>query len=89
MLIGFAVLAVTTRIQTYVFEHRVLSTLSAMSTLQIGQTSKYEALQRIPGLKPGAGPYGGRCDADECLWTGVGNSTISDVIFLPIAKTHE
>lgn len=59
-----------------------------MSTLQIDDTSKAEALHRIPSLRPSTGPYGGRCEADECFATAISNSRISDAIFIPVATTH-
>lgn len=49
--------------------------MAALSTLQLGETSKAETLRRIPTLRASTtGPYGAPvCDADECFSGFVGN----------------
>ncbi len=63
------------RFQAAMYGSRIVSTVNALSSLQIGETSKADTLSRIPSLRSsGSGPYGApNCDADECFSTSVTN----------------
>ena len=67
--------AVALRVEAAVFASRIVSMVTALSTLRLGETSKAETLRRIPSLQSSdAGPYGApHCNADECFGGGVGN----------------
>jgi hypothetical protein len=61
--------AIALRVEAAIYARRIVSTVAALSTLRVGETSRAETLRRIPMLQPSAtGPYGApRCDADECF----------------------
>jgi hypothetical protein len=88
---GFAIIvvpAIALRVQAVLFERRALSVVSALSGLRVGTSSKAEALSRLPILTVyGMGPYGARCDADQCVSGGIPNSALSDAVFLRAART--
>src|SRR5580658_8882625 len=67
--------AIALRVEAAIYGSRIVSVVTALSTLRLGETSKAETLRRIPTLQPSdTGPYGApRCDADECFWGLVGN----------------
>jgi hypothetical protein len=86
--------AIALRVEAAISASRIVSAVNALSTLRLGETSKAEAVRRIPMLKSSnTGPYGAsRCDADECfsavaenglpgrlLWR-TGNDVVSDVL---------
>src|SRR5580700_2605716 len=86
--------AIALRVEAAIYASRIVSVVTALSTLRVGETSKAETLRRIPTLQPSnTGPYGApRCNADECfygfiinglprrlLWE-TGNEAISDVL---------
>lgn len=84
--------AIALRVEAAIFASRIVSVVAALSTLRVGETSKAEALLRIPTLRlSDTGPYGApRCNADECfagfvgndsplLWR-TGNAVLSDVL---------
>jgi hypothetical protein len=90
----FFTAAIALRVEAAIFASRIVSVVTALSTLRVGETSKAETLRRIPTLQPSnTGPYGApRCNADECfygfiinglprrlLWE-TGNEAISDVL---------
>lgn len=88
---GLAIIVISgiaLRVEGALFEMRALSLVSALSSLQVGTSSKAEALSRIPSLRAdGTGPYGApRCDADECVSAGIPNSSLSDAVFLRVAR---
>jgi hypothetical protein len=66
---------VALRMEAAFHGRRIISVVTALSTLRIGETSKAETLSRIPTLRPSEpDPHGGsRCDADECFSMGAGN----------------
>jgi hypothetical protein len=68
--------AIALRLEAAIFARRIVSVVTALSTLRVGETSKAEILRRIPTLQPSnTGPYGAPiCNADECFSGGVGNS---------------
>ena len=74
----FAVLvisAIALRVEAAIYASRIVSVVTALSTLRLGETSKAETLRRIPALQPSKTrnhgvPY---CDADECLSGSIGN----------------
>lgn len=61
--------AVALRLEAAIAASRIVSVVTALSTLRLGVTSEADTLQRIPALQPSqTGPYGApRCDADECF----------------------
>ena len=61
--------AVALRLEAAITARRIVSVVTAVSTLRLGVTSKEDTLRRIPALRPSkTGPYGApRCDADECF----------------------
>jgi hypothetical protein len=86
--------AIALRVEAAIYAGRIVSVVTALSTLRLGETSKAETLRRIPTLRASTtGPYGApRCDADECfsgfvanglpgrvLWR-TGNDVLSDVL---------
>ena len=86
--------AIALRVEAAIFASRIVSVVTALSTLRLGETSKAETLRRIPTLRPSnTGPYGApHCDADECfagfvgdglpgrLLRRTGNAVLSDVL---------
>jgi hypothetical protein len=83
------VTALGLRIEAALFERRAFATVRALSTLRVGVTSKAEAVARMQAVGPMTGPYGAPlCLADECLWTGIRNSRLSDAVFLPVTRTE-
>lgn len=82
------------RVEAAIYAGRIVSVVTALSTLRLGETSKAETLRRIPTLRASnTGPYGAPvCDADECfsgfvangppgrvLWR-TGNDALSDIL---------
>jgi hypothetical protein len=67
--------AIALRVEAAIYARRIVSVLTALSTLRLGETSKAETLQRIPALQPSqTRGYGApHCDADECLSGFVAN----------------
>ncbi len=67
--------AIALRLEAAIYARRISSVVSALSTLRVGETSKAEALSRVPSLRPSTtGPYGApKCDADECFDAGLSN----------------
>lgn len=67
--------AIALRVEAAIFAGRIVSVVTALSTLRLGETSKAEALRRIPVLQPcKTGPYAApRYDADECFSGVVAN----------------
>lgn len=61
--------AVALRLEAAIAASRIVSVVTALSTLRLGVTSEADTLRRIPALQPSkTGPYGApRCDADECF----------------------
>lgn len=71
----FVISAVALRIEAAIYAFRIVSVVTALSTLRLGDTSKAETMRRILALQPSktrnhGAPY---CDADECLSGSVGN----------------
>jgi hypothetical protein len=60
---------VALRLEAAIAASRIVSIVTALSTLRLGVTSKADTLRRIPALRPSTtGPYGApHCDADECF----------------------
>jgi hypothetical protein len=61
--------AIALRAEAAIFAGRIVSVVTVLSTLRLGETSKAEALRRIPVLQPcKTRPYATpRYDADECF----------------------
>ena len=61
--------AIALRVEAAIYARRIVSVVTALSTLRVGETSKADTLRRIPALRPSkSGPYGAPvCDADECF----------------------
>ena len=61
--------AIALRVEAAIYARRIVSVVTALSTLRLGETSKADTLRKIPALHPfKSGPYGAPiCDADECF----------------------
>jgi hypothetical protein len=71
----FVISVIALRVEAAIYASRIVSVVTALSTLRLGETSKAETMRRIPALQPSKTrnqgiPY---CDADECLSGSVGN----------------
>jgi hypothetical protein len=82
--------AVAVRIQSALFETRVLTVVHALSTLRLGVSSKADTLAQIPALRMSQpDQYGGsRCGVDECLSMGIGTSGFTDSVLQKIGRTQ-
>lgn len=69
------VFGVALRVEAAIYGRQITSAVSALSTLRVGQTTKAEALSRLPRLSASAiGPYSDSpCKADGCFFVGAGN----------------
>jgi len=67
--------AIALRVEAAIYARRIVSVVTALSILRLGETSKAETLRRIPALQPSkTRRYGApHCDADECLSGFVAN----------------
>ena len=72
---AFLTSAIGLRVEAAIYASRIVSIVSALSTLRVGETSKADTLSILPGLRPSkSGPYGApACDADECFSLFIGN----------------
>ena len=63
------------RVEAAIYAWRIVSVVTALSTLRLGETSKADTLRSIPALHLSkSGPYGAPvCDADECFSGTLGN----------------
>ncbi len=61
--------AIALRVEAAIYARRIVSVVTALSTLRLGETSKADTLRRISALRPSkSGPYGAPgCDTDECF----------------------
>jgi len=75
--------AIALRVEAAIYAGRIVSVVTALSTLRLGETSKAETLRRIPTLRASnTGPYGAPvCDADECFSGFVGNGLPGRVLW--------
>lgn len=75
--------AIALRLEAAIYARRISSVVSALSSLRVGETSKAEALSRIPSLRRSVtGPYGApKCDADECFDAAVSNGLPGRVLW--------
>jgi hypothetical protein len=74
----FAVLLISglaLRLEAVIYGRQIISVVSALSTLRVGETSKAETLSRLPMLRtlPAAWSSDSRCGTDECLFMFLGN----------------
>jgi hypothetical protein len=74
----FAVLIISgiaLRVEAAIYGRQIISAVSALSTLRVGETSQAQALSRLPRLRASAtGPYSDSpCKADGCFFVGAGN----------------
>jgi hypothetical protein len=67
--------AVALRVEAAVYARRIVSVVTALSTLQLPETTKAETLRRLPALRRSdPGPYGAlHCPADECFESFIAN----------------
>lgn len=67
--------AIALRVEAAIYASRIVSVVTALSTLRLGETSKAETLSRLPILQRSAAtPHGdSRCDADDCFFVFLGN----------------
>lgn len=75
--------AVALRVEAAIYARRIVSVVTALSTLRVGETSKADTLRRIPALRPSkSGPYGVPvCDADECFSGFTGNGLPARILW--------
>jgi hypothetical protein len=78
--------AVGLRLESAIYEARVLKVVSALSIMRVGMTSRDEVQARIPALtRVMETDEGGPCPADECLSTEIPSSKLSDSVLFRIA----
>jgi hypothetical protein len=65
--------AITLRIEAAIYARRIVSAVSALSTLRLGETSQADTLRRIPSLRPYNLGHYADCDADECFYAIIEN----------------
>ena len=83
------VLAITLRVEAALFEQRAIATARALSTLQVGATSKTEAVARMQTLGLRTREYGPPvCFSEECISAVMPNSHLSDAVFVPAVRTE-
>ena len=82
--------AISLRIEAVLFARRASSVVFALLHLRVGTSSRNEALSRIPTLKPDGTGSGSApdCEADECLFTWIPNSGLSNTILFAVARTR-
>jgi hypothetical protein len=75
--------AIALRVEAAIYARQIVSVVTALSTLRLGETSNADTLRRIPALHPSkTGPYGApHCDADECFSGFVGNGLPGRVLW--------
>lgn len=75
--------ALALRIQAAYFQRRAVAVVSALSKLQVGVSSKADAIAQLHALNPATEPHNApRCNADECISVLIPNSRLSDAVFL-------
>ncbi len=76
--------AIALRVEAAIHARGIVSVVTALSTLWLGETSKAETLRRISALHPSkTGPYGApHCDADECFSGLIGNGLPGRVVWM-------
>jgi len=74
--------AIALRVEAAIYARRIVSVVTALSTLRVGETSKADTLRRIPALRPSkSGPYGAPvCDADECFSGFIANGMPGQIL---------
>ena len=74
--------AIALRVEAAIYARRIVSVVTALSTLRVGETSKADTLRRIPALHPSkSGPYGAPvCDADECFSGFIANGMPGQIL---------
>lgn len=74
---SFAILLVSglvLRLEAVIYGRQITSAVTALSTLRVGETTKTDALSRMPDLRLSAGPCGvPDHNADECFLQTIGN----------------
>ena len=83
------ILAITVRVEAVLFERRAIATVRALSTLQVGVTSKTEVATRMQALGLVTRQYGPPvCFDEECVSTVLPNSHLSNAVFVPVVQTE-
>jgi hypothetical protein len=81
--------AIMLRVEAALFEKRAIATARALSTLQVGVTSKAEAVARMQKLGLITRQYGPPvCFAEECISAAMPNSHLSNAVFVPVERTQ-
>jgi len=81
------ILAITVRVEAAFFERRAIATVRALSTLQVGVTSKTEVVTRMQALGLVTRQYGPPiCFDEECISTVIPNSHLSNAVFVPVVQ---
>src|SRR4029077_16466642 len=81
----FAVLLISglaLRIEAAIRGRQIISVVSVLSTLRVGETSKAETLSRLPILltSPINRYSGSQCDADDCFFSFIGNGLTGRIL---------
>jgi hypothetical protein len=80
--------AIALRVESTLFERRAIATVRALSTLQVGVTSRTEAVARMQALGFVTRQYGPPvCFEEECLSLVIPNSRLSSAVFLPLTRS--
>ncbi len=81
--------AIGLRVEAAIYASRIVSVVTALSTLRLGETSKAETLSRLPMLRISAiGPYrDSPCNADECFFMLVGNGLPGRILWRTRSST--
>lgn len=83
------ILAIAVRVEAALFERRAIATVRALSTLQVGVTSKTEVVTRMQALGLVTRQYGPLvCFDEECISTVMPNSRLSNAVFVPVLQTE-
>jgi hypothetical protein len=66
--VALLISGIVLRVEAAIYGRKIISVVSALSTLRVGETSKAETLSRLPMLRtsPTAWSSDSRCGADEC-----------------------
>jgi hypothetical protein len=72
--------AIALRVEAAIYARRIVSVVTALSTLRVGESSKADALSRIPSLRHSVTGAYGHCDADECFSIFIANGLPNRVL---------
>jgi hypothetical protein len=79
--------ATALKIEALVFAKRVAAVTNALSRLKIGEASRADAIDHIPGLKDATPSKETRCSADECLSIAIPTPRLSRWLLMRLTRT--